>query len=623
MKEYNVLKYISENEDITQREISKNLNLSVGKVNSIIKKLEQSDLIEIKKVSNKKEYNISKKGFEDLEDYIKSTKLQKINIHRHSHKKVKQAVILAAGEKKVFEKPVSFLELEDGKIIDRFINILNLNGIEKIVIVTGYKSKYFEEYIKNKNNIVLISNDKYKWTGTMHSLAQVKGIIDDDFILLENDMIFEERAIELILKDKNRDCMLITSESGSGDEALVEIRDNFVYKMSKDIHQLNKIDGEMIGISKISYEVFNKMLDLFKYNKNPYLNYEYALMDIARDYKIGYIKPDDLVWTEIDCQAHYERAMKYIYPKLKRKEQEIKAKNIKEMLVKELNISYESIESVETVGGMTNKNFKVCISNVDYILRIPGSGTEEMISRSNERNNSLKVNELGLDTDILYFNEEDGIKLSKYINNAETINPKTAKREDNMKEVTKILRKLHNSNVKFKNEFNVFDKIEEYEELLKNLKGKNFEDYFYIKDKVLRLKTILEKLGIENAPCHNDTVAENFVKDENRLYLIDWEYSGMNDPMWDLAAHSLECEFNEDEEELFLNLYFDYNVEEKYKTKIEIYKICQDFLWSIWTNIKEAKGDNFGNYGQERYNRARKNLNRLLNLAVENKYDKQ
>ena len=90
-----------------------------------------------------------------------------------------------------------------------------------------------------------------------------------------------------------------------------------------------------------------------------------------------------------------------------------------------------------------------------------------------------------------------------------------------------------------------------------------------------------------------------------------------------MLFRSLECEFNEDEEELFLNLYFDYKVEEKYRTKIDIYKICQDFLWSIWTNIKEAKGDNFGNYGQERYNRARKNLNRLLKLAVESKYDKQ
>ena len=102
--------------------------------------------------------------------------------------------------------------------------------------------------------------------------------------------------------------------------------------MSKDIHQFNKIDGEMIGISKISYEVFNKMLELFKDNKNPYLNYEYALMDIARDYKVGYIKPDNLVWTEIDVQEHYERAIKNIYPKLKRKEKEIKVNNIKILL---------------------------------------------------------------------------------------------------------------------------------------------------------------------------------------------------------------------------------------------------------------------------------------------------
>lgn len=616
MKEYKILKYISESENITQRDISKNLDLSIGNVNSIIKKLERDGLIEIKKVANKKEYNISQRGFKELEEYVKSNKIQKISIHRHQYKNVKQAVILAAGEKKVFGKPVSFLELEDGKIIDRFINILNLNGIEKIVIVTGYKNEYFEEYAKNRSNIVLVKNDKYKWTGTMYSLAQVKDIIDDDFILLENDMIFEERAIELILKDENRDCMLITSESGSGDEALVEIRDGFVYKMSKDIHQFNKIDGEMIGISKISYEVFDKMLELFKYNKNPYLNYEYALMDIARDYKIGYIKPDNLVWTEIDGQEHYERATRYIYPKLKRKEKEIKVNNIKNMLSKALDISTVSIESVETVGGMTNKNFKVRMNNEDYILRIPGSGTEEMISRRNERNNSLIVHELELDTEILYFNEEDGIKLAKYINNAETINPKTAKREDNMIEVTNILRKLHNSNAKFSNEFNVFDKVEEYEELLKEANGKNFEDYTFVKEKVLNLKNILERLGIESTPCHNDTVAENFVKDEDRLYLIDWEYSGMNDPMWDLAAHCLECEFNEDEEELFLNLYFNYSVEEKYRTKIFIYKICQDFLWSIWTNIKEAKGDNFGNYGQERYSRAKNNLNKILKCSI-------
>ena len=610
MKEYKILKYINENKNITQRDISKSLRISIGNVNSIIKKMEKEELIEIKKHSNKQEYKITKKGFEELEERIKENKLEKISINNDENKKIKQAVILAAGEKKIFKKPVSFLDLEDGKIIDRFINILKLNGIEKIVIVTGYKSEYFEEYVKDKN-IILVKNEKYKWTGTMHSLAMVKDVINDDFILLENDMIFEESAIEQILKDKNRNCMLITSESGSGDEALVEIRDGYVYKMSKDIHQFNKIDGEMIGISKISYEVFNKMLELFKDNKNPYLNYEYALMDIARDYKVGYIKPDNLVWTEIDVQEHYERAIKYIYPKLKRKEKEIKVNNIKNLLSEALNISSEVIDKVEPIGGMTNKNFKVRMNNEDYILRIPGSGTEEMISRYSEKNNTLVASELNLDTDMIYFNEESGVKLAKYIKNSETITPKSAKRENNMIEITNILKKLHTSNATFVNKFDVFEKIEEYEVLLKEVNGSNFEDYDYVKNKVLNLKNILNDIGIKNVPCHNDTVPENFVKDRERIYLIDWEYSGMNDPMWDLAAHCLECEFNEDEEELFLNLYFNKSVEEKYRTKILIYKICQDFLWSIWTNIKEAKGDNFGTYGEDRYNRAKENLKKL------------
>ena len=145
---------------------------------------------------------------------------------------------------------------------------------------------------------------------------------------------------------------------------------------------------------------------------------------------------------------------------------------------------------------------------------------------------------------------------------------------------------------------------------------KNFDDYEIIKEKVLNLKGILNDLGKELRPCHNDTVPENFVKDDERLYLIDWEYSGMNDPMWDLAAHIIECDFSEGDEELFLNTYFEGNIEEKYKTKILIYKICQDFLWSIWTNIKEAKGDDFGSYGENRYNRAKSNLNKIFNLNM-------
>ena len=178
-----------------------------------------------------------------------------------------------------------------------------------------------------------------------------------------------------------------------------------------------------------------------------------------------------------------------------------------------------------------------------------------------------------------------------------------------------ILRKLHTSNIEFKNEFNAFNEIEKYERLVEEANGEYYEDYINVRNQVISLKYMLEANDIEKRPCHNDTVPENFIKDDNgRIYLIDWEYSGSNDPMWDLAAHILECDFSKDEEELFLQKYFgSLSIEEKYKTKILIYKICQDFLWSIWTIVKEAKGDDFGSYGIDRYNRARKNLCEINN----------
>lgn len=611
-KLHKILYIINDNQYINQRELSDKSGLSIVEVNSIIKELDEKGYITIHIDKRKSIYKITKRGIKSLEKKIKIEKNKNINIHQEEHKKITQAVILAAGRKEEFGKPVAFLEINEKLIIDRFMDILSENGIEKVIIVTGYKSEYYEEYAKNKNNIVLIKNNKYKWTGTMTSLSMVKDVIDDDFLLLENDMVFEERAIREILKNKHRDCMIITSESGSGDEALVEIRDGYVYRMSKDIHQFNKIDGEMIGISKISYEVFEKMLEQFKYNINPYLNYEYMLMDIGREYKIGYHKIDDLVWSEIDSIKHYDRFIHRTYNKLLRKEQEIKISTIKDKLIKILEVDNDDIEEISPAGGMTNKNYLVNITGDEYILRMPGNGTESMINRVNEKHNSTLANELDIDTDILYFDEVSGIKISKLIEDAETINSQTAKREENMELIASILRKLHNSGVEFKNEFNVFKEVEKYEYLLEKAKGKNFDDYKEVREKVMNLENELEILGIDLRPCHNDTVPENFIKGKDSLYLIDWEYSGVNDPMWDLAAHIIECDFDEDEEELFLQKYFntDY-VEEKYKRKILIYKICQDFLWSIWTNLKEAKGDDFGSYGIDRYNRAKENLLKL------------
>ncbi|MCL2560518.1 MAG: phosphotransferase [Turicibacter sp.] len=613
MKLLNVLYALNENTNYSQRELARICKISIGAANATIKEAIEKGYLVVVKTGAKNQYQLTEQGIQLLDEQLQDERSKKIKIHLTEQVGIHTAVILAAGKRPDFDVPVAFLEVEKKPLIERTIDVLSANQIDHIIIVTGYKSDHFDDLARKNPKVKLVENKQYQSSGTMASLALAKAFIETDFLLLESDLIFEEQAITRLLQNENRDCMIITNESGSKDEAFVEIRNGYLYNMTKDIHQLNKIDGEMIGLSKISYDVFKKMLERFTENKNPYLNYEYMLMDIGREYKIGFEKIANLVWYEIDSQEHYETFTKKILRKLKHQEEKIRAEEIKELLHQTLEIKKEAIKNIELVGGMTNHNYKVTLSDKDYILRIPGSGTDDMISRKNEYVNCQQANQLGLDAKIIYLNAYDGLKIAEFIEGAETLNASMAKRDDMMSETVSLLRKLHRSNVAFGNEFDVFKEIHKYDALNKEAEGYFFDDYEATKVRVLRLERLLDQLDRVRIPCHNDTVPENFIRDAaGRFYLVDWEYSGYNDPMWDLAAHSLECGFSDLEEALLLQKYFeDERVEEKYFTKVLIFQICQDFLWSIWTCIKEAKGDDFGSYGSDRYLRAKRNLERI------------
>lgn len=548
-----------------------------------------------------------------LEEELNADKELKLNLHIDDRvKKVKQAVILAAGRNTNFDLPIANLEVGGELMIHRTIELLEKNGIEDIIVVTGYKKEILEESLKGKM-VTIARNPNYKWTGTMASLSAAAEYIKEDFILIDSDMYIEEGGIKGIIEYPARDCLLITGESGSGDEAFVEIQDNVIFKISKDLAQLNRIDGEMLGCSKISYEFFLKMIESFKNNKNPYMNYEYMMLDISRIYALGYVKIDRLLWHVIDKKEHYDYVVNKLIRKIQRKEKSALIQNLKEIVSECMKVHIEKVKEITPIGGLTNKNYKVLVDGELFVLRVPGSGTEEMISRGDEIRNAAYANEVGVDAELVYFNEETGVKISRFIENAETLTADAAKKQYNMTKVCNILRKLHKSDRVMDNHFDIYGKIEKYEMLAKAANGNFFEDYEEVKAKVYKLKTIMESLEVKLTPCHNDTLADNFIKSgEDKMYLIDWEYAGMNDPMWDLAAHSVESEFNEDEEELFLRTYFQGEVEEKYKKRVLINKIYQDFLWSTWTNIKEAKGDDFGTYGIDRYNRAKRNLEIIL-----------
>ena len=279
-------------------------------------------------------------------------------------------------------------------------------------------------------------------------------------------------------------------------------------------------------------------------------------------------------------------------------------KNIKEKLTSLLSTD-EDILSVEQLGGMTNQNYLVKTSSNQYIVKFFGKGTDKLINRQNEKFNLELLKDLKLDVENYLFDIEAGIKVNQYIENAETLDSTTIKTK--FEKIAPILQTIHASGKELKGEFAPFEEIKKYESLIQG--EISYPNYEVVRKSVFSLKDQLEEIGMDKKSCHIDLVPENFIEgSDGHLYLIDWEYSSMNDPMWDLAALFLESEFTSAEEEEFLSLY------ESDKTpvsreKIRIYKILQDIIWSLWTIYKEENGADFGDYGISRYNRAMNELN--------------
>ena len=264
----------------------------------------------------------------------------------------------------------------------------------------------------------------------------------------------------------------------------------------------------------------------------------------------------------------------------------------------------EEIQSVEQLGGMTNQNYLVQTSSNQYIVKFFGKGTEKLIDRQNEKFNIELLKDLKLDVENYLFDIEAGIKVNQYIENAETLNLNTIKTK--FEKIAPILQTIHASGKELKGEFAPFDEIKKYESLIQG--EIYYPNYEAVRKSVFSLKEELEQIGIEKKSCHIDLVPENFIEGpDGHLYLIDWEYSSMNDPMWDLAALFLESEFTTDQKDSFLS-YYESEQTPVSRKKIRIYKILQDIIWSLWTIYKEENGADFGDYGITRYNRAVKEL---------------
>jgi len=304
-----IISLIHENNIISQRKISEYLNISLGSVNKYINSLLNDGCLTKEIISYRKiKYFITPSGEEFL-------------TNKNS---IKVAVILAAGETLDFDKPVGFLKIFDSTLIERTIKLLSKYNIEKIIIASGYKSEFYKKLLKKYPNIKIIENKKYKTTGNMYSLYLLRKYLQEDFILLEGDLVFEETLIPLLLNSKEKNVTLIdTSVSNKEDSLYVTIKNEELLNISKGKYSLEKISGELIGISKLKYNSYLKMLDKFTQIENKLFFYEYSFLDknIFPDLKC--ISSEEKLWGEIDNQKQYEYIKNNILKSLIKKEKDL------------------------------------------------------------------------------------------------------------------------------------------------------------------------------------------------------------------------------------------------------------------------------------------------------------
>ena len=235
------------------------------------------------------------------------------------------AVIIAAGmgtrlPERGHLHPKGFIEIGDRPIIEESLSNLLSVGITRVIIVTGHLAHYYEDLASHHPDLIeIIHNPDFADTGSMLSVACAESVIEEDFLLLESDLLYERRALVELLEHQSRDIVLMSGWTHSGDEVWIETRDDLLVNMSKQRSDLGSIAGELVGICKISLPLFKEMCNDARIQQvfNPKYCYETGcLVSVAGTYPIHCHRIDDLLWTEIDNATHLRRAYDLIYPRI-------------------------------------------------------------------------------------------------------------------------------------------------------------------------------------------------------------------------------------------------------------------------------------------------------------------
>jgi thiamine kinase-like enzyme len=267
------------------------------------------------------------------------------------------------------------------------------------------------------------------------------------------------------------------------------------------------------------------------------------------------------------------------------------------------------LDIIEMPGGITNENYRVNVDEQPYFVSIPGAGTEYLaVDRVNKYHNTLIAAAAGVGPRIIHYLSDHHVMVLEFIQ-GDTMTPETMAAAGMPSRLACILRKLHGGS-RFYKDFNVFRLAEFYLDILVKQKWRIPADYRERMPVLARMENAVGKPKFSSVPCTNDLVAENIIDDGHKLRLIDFDYSGNNDPCCELGNACQELQYSEDQYAELCAAYFGESTAHLLG-RMHLYAIMSDFIWTLWGAIQHEISNldiDFRQYAAGRWERAQRLL---------------
>ncbi len=538
-----------------------------------------------------------------LDDQIRPTLKAK---QEYEAKAPRNAVILAAGFGMRMvpinqEVPKGLLSVNGEPLIERLIRQLKEARITKLYIVVGYlKEKY--EYLIDKYGAELIYNPDYAAKNNIYSLRLAEAYLSNTYIVpcdiwcdrnpfsryelyswyMVSDIVENESDVRV-----NRRMELVTVPESSGGNSMIGI----AYLLEEDCT-----------------EVRRRLVELGGDPRNDSAFWEMTLYQSGK-----MVVPARVVHASDVVEINtYEQLRE-----LDKASDHLKSDAL-DVIADVFHVGTEEIVAIKVLKkGMTNRSFLFSCNGGEYIMRIPGEGTAQLINRRQEAEVYEAIAGRGLCDDVIYMNSENGFKITRYLRGVRTADPYDI---SDLNKCMKKLRDFHAMQIKVSHEFDLFGQIEFYESLW-NGSPSVFRDYQETKKKVMELRPYIEAYKAEKVLTHIDAVPDNFlfytkheeqrhlqipnVETGEQLQLTDWEYAGMQDPHVDLAMFCIYSFYGKEHVDRLIDIYFENHCSLENRVKIYCYISVCGLLWSNWCEYKRSLGVEFGEYSLRQYRYAK------------------